>query len=139
VPDDIELEDRIARLDPATPENVERLGTPSGFTCPECEGPLWEIQDKKILRFRCRVGHAYTAESMLTEKSETLETALWVALNTLEEGAQMSQRLVTEARARGHEHAAARFEKRAQKTTEQAILIRQALANRSQNTTEDAV
>lgn len=109
------------------------------FTCPECEGPLWEIRDQEVLRYRCRVGHAYTAESMLTEKSEALETALWVALNTLEEGAQMAQRLADEAHTRGHEHAATRFEERAQKTGEQAILIRQALADRAANTTEDAV
>jgi two-component system chemotaxis response regulator CheB len=139
VPDDMELEDRIARLDPATPENVEKLGHPSGFTCPECEGPLWELRDKEILRFRCRVGHAYTAESMLTEKDEALEVALWVALNTLEESVQMSRRLADEARARGAEHAAARLEKRARETEEQATPIRQALANRAPNTTEDAV
>ncbi len=116
VPDDTELEDRMARLNPDTPESVPKLGTPSAFTCPECAGPLWEIDDKEILRFRCRVGHAYTAESMLAEKTEALEAALWVALNTLEEGAQMSQRLAAEARARGQKYAAARFEERAKKT-----------------------
>lgn len=52
VPDDMEMEDRMARLDPATPENVEKLGHPSAFTCPECEGPLWEIRDEDILRDR---------------------------------------------------------------------------------------
>jgi two-component system chemotaxis response regulator CheB len=77
VPDDMELEDRMARLDPATPENVEKLGQPFTFTCPECDGPLWEIRDEEVLRFRCRVGHAYTAENMLAEKSEALEGALW--------------------------------------------------------------
>src|SRR5437899_8216914 len=36
----------------------ERLaGKPSQFTCPDCNGTLWEIQDAEILRFRCRVGH----------------------------------------------------------------------------------
>jgi hypothetical protein len=34
---------------------------------------LSEIQDEEVLRFRCRVGHAYTVESMLAGKSETLE------------------------------------------------------------------
>ena len=139
VPDDMELEDRMTRVDPRTPENVEKLGHPSGFTCPECEGPLWEIRDEKVLRFRCRVGHAYTAESMLSGKSEALEGALWAALNTLEEGVQMSQRLAAETRARGHEHAAARFEERVRKTREQADLIRQALDNGSADVTEDAV
>ncbi len=72
-------------------------------------------------------------------KSEALEGALWTALNTLEEGAQMSQRLAVQSRARGHEHAAARFEERARKTREQADLIRQALDNGASDVTEDAV
>jgi two-component system chemotaxis response regulator CheB len=63
---------------------------------------LWEIQDEEVLRFRCRVGHAYTAESMLAGKSEALEGAMWTALNTLEEGAQMSHRLAAESRTRWH-------------------------------------
>jgi two-component system, chemotaxis family, protein-glutamate methylesterase/glutaminase len=139
VPDDMELEDGMARLDTATPENVAKLGQPSAFTCPECDGPLWEIRDEEVLRFRCRVGHAYTGESMLAEKTEALEGALWAALNTLEEGAEMSRRLAAQARARGAVHAAMRFEERAQKSKEQVTLLRQALANGPANTTEDAV
>jgi two-component system chemotaxis response regulator CheB len=137
VPDDMEMEDRMTRVDSRTPENVEKLGHPSGFTCPECEGPLWEMRDEDVLRFRCRVGHAYTAESMLSGKTEALEAALWTALNTLEEGAQMSQKLAAESRIRGHEHAAVRFEERARKTREQADLIRQALDNGAAYTSEN--
>ncbi|MDX6380877.1 MAG: two-component system, chemotaxis family, protein-glutamate methylesterase/glutaminase [Rubrobacteraceae bacterium] len=136
---DMELEDKMARLDPATPGNVGKLGQPSAFTCPECDGPLWEIRDEELLRFRCRVGHAYTAESMLAEKSDALESALWASFNTLEESVEISHRLAAEARARGQYHAATRFEERAQKTKEQASLIRQALADSAENTTEDAV
>src|SRR6185437_4874084 len=33
-------------------------GTPSGFTCPECGGALWELRGGKLLRFRCHVGHS---------------------------------------------------------------------------------
>ncbi len=139
VPDDMQMEDRMTRVDSNTPKNVAKLGHPSGFTCPECAGPLWEMRDEEVLRFRCRVGHAYTAESMLSGKTEALEGALWTALNTLEEGAQMSQRLATESRARGHEHAATRFEERAHKTREQADLIRQALDNGAADATKDIV
>ena len=139
VPEDMELEHRMASMDETTPENVEKLGHPSSYTCPECAGPLWEIQDQEVLRFRCRVGHAYTAESMLAGKSEALEGAMWTALNTLEEGAQMSRRLAADSRARGHEHAAARFEERARKTRGQADLIRQALSSGTPDATEDVV
>lgn len=137
VPDNMEMEDRMTRVDSRTPENVEKLGHPSGFTCPECEGPLWEMRDEEVLRFRCRVGHAYTAGSMLAGNSEALEGAMWNALNTLEESTQLSQRLAADSRARGQEHAAARFEDRARKTKGQAGLIRQALDNGAADATED--
>jgi two-component system, chemotaxis family, protein-glutamate methylesterase/glutaminase len=45
------------------------------------------------------VAHAYTADGMLDEKAEALESALYVALNTLEESAEMSRTLAVRARA----------------------------------------
>ena len=128
VPDEMDLENRIARLGPGTAENVRKLGEPSGFTCPECEGPLWEIRDENLLRFRCRVGHAYTADDMLGGKLEALERALWVALNTLHESAEMSRRLAVEARARDNRRSEKYFEERARRTEDQAVLIREVLA-----------
>src|SRR5262249_12860743 len=35
-------------------------GKPSGFSCPECGGALWQSRQKLDTRFRCHVGHAYT-------------------------------------------------------------------------------
>ena len=127
VPDDMELESRIAGLDPTAVDSGERPGEISGYTCPECSGPLFEIQDGKLIRFRCRVGHAHTAESMLAEKTEALENALYVALNTLEESADMVERLAARSREREHEHAAKRFEERARNARRQAAVIRQVL------------
>ena len=35
-------------------------GEPSPYSCPECGGVLWELKNGELMRFRCRVGHAYT-------------------------------------------------------------------------------
>ena len=83
-------------------DSDKRPGELSHFTCPECAGPLYEIQHDVLVRFRCRVGHAYTAESMLDEKSEELEQALYVALNILEGNALISDRLAARSREHGH-------------------------------------
>ena len=56
VPDDMELEARVAGLDPSTINSDERPGELSHFTCPECTGPPYEIEDGKLVRFRCRWG-----------------------------------------------------------------------------------
>ncbi len=75
------------------PIDVTRLGTPSAFTCPECSGTLWELKDGHLIRYRCRVGHAYSAQSMFEAQSEAVETALWVAVRALEESAALSRRI----------------------------------------------
>ncbi len=72
---------------------------PSQFACPECGGVLWEIDDAGFLRFRCRVGHAFTAAHLDAEQHHAVEAALWSALRALEERAslyrQMAERLST--------------------------------------------
>ena len=51
----------------------DMLGTPSRFTCPECHGALWEIDDGSMLRFRCHVGHAFTADTVLASQGEEID------------------------------------------------------------------
>ena len=50
---------------------------PSRFTCPECGGALWELENGRLLRYRCHVGHGYTADSLMAAQAEKLEDALW--------------------------------------------------------------
>ncbi len=127
VPSDMGMESRYPKLDMAAVNNDEGVGTPSVFSCPECGGGLHEIQDGELLRFRCRVGHAYSIQSMLAEQSEALEQALWVALNTLEESASLSHRMAQHARVGGRDSLASRFEKKMQDIQQHAALIRQVL------------
>ena len=124
LPEDMEFEVKAAGLDPSVLDGGEHAGELSGYTCPECSGPLYEIRDAGFVRFRCRVGHAHTAESVLEGKDEALENALYAALNTLEESAEMSDNLAAVSRDKGNTHAAARFEERALETRRRATTIR---------------
>lgn len=54
-------------------------------TCPECRGPLRELQYNGISEYECLVGHKYSAESLLAAHSEAQEKALWAAVVALEE------------------------------------------------------
>jgi len=105
-------------------------GRPSGFSCPDCNGVLWQIQDGGLERYRCRVGHAWSPESLLTQQSEALEAALWVALRSLEERAALARRLAEPARYRGHRITAARFEEQASEAQNAARVVRDLLLNR---------
>lgn len=86
-------ESAFANLHTTTPEDGE--GKPSPFACPECHGVLWELKEGKMVRFRCRVGHAYSMENLHEEQSEAVESALWAAMRALEEKAALETRLST--------------------------------------------
>jgi two-component system, chemotaxis family, protein-glutamate methylesterase/glutaminase len=102
-------------------------GRPSGFSCPDCNGVLWQIRDGGLERYRCRVGHGWSPESLLTQQSEALEAALWVALRSLEERAALARRLAEPARRRGHSITATRFEEQAAEAQQAARLVRDLL------------
>jgi two-component system chemotaxis response regulator CheB len=71
----------------------EGEGNPSVFACPECHGVLWELRERNLVQFRCRVGHSYGSDSLVVELSQASEAALWAALRALEEKAAMQRRI----------------------------------------------
>ena len=127
VPEDMEMEAKLTEMDMATMNGSRRAGKPSPFSCPECGGVLWELQDGELLRFRCRVGHAFSVDSILAEQSNVLEEALWAALKTLEESVSLSSHMATQARKRGQTHVAERFEEKLRQGERHAALIHQLL------------
>jgi two-component system chemotaxis response regulator CheB len=110
--------------------DVDRPGKPSVFTCPECHGTLWEADESGVLRFRCRVGHVYSAESMLSAQTDEVDRTLWIALRTLEERAALSHRLAERGRMRGHRWLDKAFTQRALETEREAESIRALLRSR---------
>jgi two-component system chemotaxis response regulator CheB len=120
----------MAELEPGATHANHRPGTPSGFACPECGGTLWELTDGDLLRFRCRVGHAWSPESLLAEQSDGLEAALWSALRALEEQAALARRMAERAGKRGSTSAVEVFERQAREATTHAELIRRVLLHR---------
>jgi hypothetical protein len=50
MPEGIEIESKIAQMEGSNMENVEKLGSLSAFTCPECHGTLWELEYRKNKR-----------------------------------------------------------------------------------------
>jgi two-component system, chemotaxis family, protein-glutamate methylesterase/glutaminase len=66
----------------------------SGFTCPECRGPLYENGQKPV-EFRCRVGHVMSLGTLLEEHTSTQERKLYEAMVALEEGADLADRVAS--------------------------------------------
>jgi two-component system, chemotaxis family, protein-glutamate methylesterase/glutaminase len=87
----LDLENRIAMSRPFSTEfNTEDLGSPSGYTCPDCHGSLINVSDGN---YRCHVGHAWTPDALLGARDGEIESALWVAMRSLQEKAKLSRRL----------------------------------------------
>jgi two-component system chemotaxis response regulator CheB len=76
---------------------VELLGFPSALTCPECRSLLYELKDPRLLRFRCRSGHALSAKSLRATFADASEEALWSAMRVWTEEAALTKRLAEEA------------------------------------------
>lgn len=90
----MELENRIAMARRfSTAFNTEELGSPSGYTCPECNGSLIGVSNGN---YRCEVGHAWTNDALLRARDHEVEDALWIAVRSLQEKARLSRRLANQ-------------------------------------------
>jgi two-component system, chemotaxis family, protein-glutamate methylesterase/glutaminase len=139
VPEDMEMETRLTEMDLDTLYGEERAGTPSSFSCPECGGVLWELQDGDLLRFRCRIGHAFTVDSVLAEQSEVVEGALWAALKTLEETVSLSSHMARQAHGRGQDWLARRFAEKVREAEQHAKVIRELLLKGEMEASSDVM
>ena len=80
-------------------------------TCPECNGPLYEVKDGELACFQCFVGHQFSPESLSEQHTEALERALWAVIRKLKERVVLHQRLVErKKRNRGEEELRKRLE-----------------------------
>lgn len=113
-----------ATADAGTIQADEPEGPPAPFTCPRCNGPLWETEHGDVLRYRCRVGHAWSEQAMHESQSDDVEEALWTAVRTLREKAAMVDRFAERATDRGLTRAARKHERHAAELRDHAHTIR---------------
>lgn len=135
--DDMEQETDIAELD-LNALRADKPGAPSRFSCPECQGVLWELDDDNIVRFRCRVGHAYSPETLLAQQTNSVDVALWAGLRALEENAALMSRMAKKMREHGNKRSAIRFDKQANGAFGQAETLRRLILGREPLTVAEA-
>lgn len=114
----------IDKLDFAQMHSDNQPGVVSGFTCPDCNGALWELSESDVLRFRCRVGHAYAVESLLAEQQDGVEAAFWIALRALEERGALLRRLIERAEKGANRRGIARYTEEEQVVAKRAKTLR---------------
>lgn len=112
-------------------EQLDALGTPSGLTCPECGGGLWELGDRRPLRFRCHTGHAFSAASLIHSQGLNAEHALWSSVRALHEKAALLRRVAQVSRSNGGEAQAQAGLEQADRVQRQAEQLVQLLERRA--------
>jgi two-component system chemotaxis response regulator CheB len=114
----------IMESDMSLDEMEQRMGQPSGFICPDCNGPLWETKNGALPHYRCLVGHAFSPESLLAGESEAVERALWIAVKTLEGRAALLDKLAARAGKLNQSVSTEAFRERSHEHREHAAVIR---------------
>jgi two-component system chemotaxis response regulator CheB len=133
IPSDIRLEATLAAQETGSMELEKKLGHLSPLTCPECNGTLWEMGDGSILRYRCHVGHAYTAEAALTAQTAEVDKMLEGLVRSHQERAALVRRMAEQERSLQNDRLARMFEDRAKEYEEDAEVVRR-LAHRLDET-----
>lgn len=129
VPIGIRLEAAIAAQELADMRVDDMLGKISPFTCPECHGALWEIADGSMLRFRCHVGHGFTADAVLSAQGEEIERTLGRLQRTHQERAVLARKMADQERIGERHNLADQLERRAHEYEEDAQLVRELMRN----------
>ncbi len=124
VPDNLKYEVEIAKSGRASMSNLDRFGRRSVLACPDCQGVMWEIDEGDLVRYRCHVGHAYTAELMSIALDESLTRALASALRALDERVALAERMRRQANESGRTHAAESWAQKGREFEREASVIR---------------
>lgn len=127
IPADIALEVEIALGRTSDAPTIRRLGNPVALSCPACGGVLSQLRHRPPLRFRCQVGHAYTAEALAISSEGSVDEAVRVALRIIEERITLSERMAEEAHHDGRHAAGAAYDARADESRQHAETLRRAI------------
>lgn len=92
------------------------------------------MKEGNLFRYRCRVGHAYTAETLNIAFTNSVEDTLWASMRALEEKADLLRRMAT----RADQRSAARYEEEAARVENHAAVIRDMLAESGDTVAEES-
>jgi two-component system chemotaxis response regulator CheB len=121
------MEVRISESGYSDPAITSELGELSALSCPECGGPLWQQHAANMARYRCRVGHAYTAQSLLSAEDEAIEASIWAAVRLLEQRANILTGMADKDRSANRSRMVERHERLARESRDHAEVLRKLL------------
>jgi two-component system chemotaxis response regulator CheB len=136
LPANIKSEVEIARNGASTMYEMDAFGKRSMLACPDCGGVMWEIEEEELSRFRCHVGHTYTAEVMSVALDDSLRRALAIAQRALEERLLLARKLYQQATESGHPYLAQTWAQRCHEFEREMETIRSSIRRIDQAVTK---
>ncbi len=91
---EIDRVNTIIAGDMAAQSHGQRHGMPSIYTCPDCGGVLWQLNEDDLVQFQCHVGHTYSMQHLLVCQAEALENALWQAIRLMQQKAVIVRQML---------------------------------------------
>ncbi len=93
LPPVIEVEHKLTAMEAllADRRELERVGTTSPYSCPECGGVLFRLKDLRLIRFRCSQAHGWSPLSLLSALGETSERTLFSAARGMNELVELTK------------------------------------------------
>lgn len=127
IPDEVRLEVEMAKGGHDNMDRMDRIGRRSVLACPDCHGVMWEIDEDGLTRYRCHVGHTYTADLMELAVDANLHRALASAVRALEEKVVLARRLQDQATQHGHRLVQGTWAERAREYENELAVVRDAV------------
>lgn len=130
VPKWVRVENRFVSED-VDMDELSGIGQPSVYTCPECNGTLFQIRDTRPPHYRCHTGHAFSERSLATAQAPKVEDALWSAVRALHEKEKLYRQMAQAAHGGPHLRAAEEYVEQALDAQRKADVLRSLIASGS--------
>jgi two-component system chemotaxis response regulator CheB len=131
VSENMATEVKIAQRENPMAAGVGRLGEPSVFACPECHGVLLQLKEGGHIRFRCHTGHAYSAQSLLGQIQEQVETHLWNTIRAMQEADVLMRAMAQHVQVKHPSADASALAERAEEMHRRADTLRKMVGSKS--------
>jgi len=105
----MKAEIEIAAQENALLKGINKMGERTELTCPECGGTLTSFQEGANVRYRCHTGHGFSSSALWSGITESVETKLWQAMRSMEEGILFLEQAVTHCEMSGNQADAKRI------------------------------
>lgn len=122
-----EIEIAIAAEESAFERNMMKFGELTPFTCPDCHGILFSLEDDKRSRFRCHTGHAFSSDTLLTSVTENIEESFGSVLRGVEESIMLLNHMRDHFAEINQTRLAALYFQKAKEAEDRAALVRRAV------------